>query len=156
MKQSHFDLRVQQGRWIRSHPAIYESQLMEPCGWKTNRGPVTGDGGGTHCGGSRCKSLSEEVTFELRSQGGERGRDDHSRPGSLKHGTGDAWDHLLWWRGSPVHRRMLSSIPGLYTLDAGGTLPFFHPQVETTKDVSRHCHMSSRWGRLKGAPGGEV
>ena len=53
------------------------------------------NGGEGHSRGSRCKSLSEEVTFEWRSQGGQRRRDNPSRPQSLKRGSVDIWDHLL-------------------------------------------------------------
>lgn len=71
--------------------------------WTTTRGSLgkenphgASNGGGGRRGGSRCKSLSEEATFEWRSQGGQRGRDNPSRPRSLKRGSVDIWDHLLW------------------------------------------------------------
>lgn len=53
----------------------------------------------------------------------------------------DIWGQIfLCASGCPVHRRVLSSIPGLQPRDAKS----IHPLVEITKNVCGDCHTSPR------------
>ena len=59
--------------------------------------------------------------------------------GLLNLGTADIWGKIsLCCGASPVHCRMFSSTPGLYTWHASSTT---HTPVVTTKNVCRHCQI---------------
>lgn len=64
-----------------------------------------------------------------------------SRGGFLNLSVIDILDLIIFGMGGyPVHCRMISTIPGVYLLDANSN----PHQVVTNKNVPKHCHMSSR------------
>lgn len=114
-----------------AHFSVPKPRLGSACLFFT-QGPLRVTPGGTELGPVACAYLCSPPFID---SGPGRASQTTSQSTSLSLGSIDIWGLVIlcWGSGVPGHCRVLSSIPGLYPLDAGSTHTLPLPSLVTTK-----------------------